>query len=159
MTVPPFFEKSNADVVAWEQMGFGAPMIMALAQLCGRALVLERQDAEGLSVEAKAILYAARHRGVIEVKGSKDAFEAPERFLTVYVELDQERRLRFRTADPRVNVRFFDGFRELCARGLVMHQLLHEFSLTRFGFEVAERIDEAEVRQILELAVECGLSG
>ena len=66
-----------------------------------------------------------------------DAFSAPARFLAVRVELDEEQWLVFRSReDPAVTIRFLDGFRELCAAGLVMHHLYRDFSLTRAGFEL-----------------------
>ena len=66
---------------------------------------------------------------MLEVKGSNAAYESPSRLLTVFVETDDNTRIRFRdTQDVRQNVRFLDGFRQLCACGLVMHHLFHEFT-------------------------------
>jgi hypothetical protein len=143
---------------SWDDLGNGAPTLIALAELCSRAMAENVVSTENLSPEALAILYAARNRGVIEVKGSNTAYESAARFLTVIVEIDDERRLRFRNnSDPKLNVRFFDGFRELCAGGLVMHHLFHEFSLTRAGFDFATTIDEDDVASLLDEAQMCAL--
>ena len=70
-------------------------------------------------------------RGILEVKGCNTAYESPSRLLTVFVELEDESQIRFRDPrDAQQNVRFLEGFRQLCANGLVMHHLYHEFSLT-----------------------------
>ncbi len=131
-------------------MGVGAPTIMALAELCGRAIVNDAPPAEGLSLEARTILYAARQRGILEIKATNTAFESPERFLTVYVELDTHRQMRFRKADdPRFTIRFLEGFRQLCRHGAVMHHLFHEFSLTTRGFDLAAAIEKAEIATLL----------
>ena len=150
----------NHLIASWEELGAGAPTLIALAQLCCRAMATRTQWTEGLSPEAKAILYAARQRGILEVKASNTAYEAPARFLTVFVELDERRKVQFRTShDPLQNIRFFDGFRQLCGSGLVMHHLFHEFSLTRAGFEFAATIDQKEVQELLDLGRPCDASG
>jgi hypothetical protein len=106
-------------------------------------------------VEARTILFAARRRGVLEIKGTNDAFEAPSRFLAVRVELDTERWLVFRSReDPAITIRFLDGFRELCAAGLVMHHLYRDFSLTKAGFDVASDVPQEEIQELLDLAAE-----
>src|SRR5262249_40581883 len=111
-----------------------------------------------LSPEARCLLYAARNRGVLEVKGSNRAFDAPGRMLAVYVEADAERTLIFRSKDnPAVTIRFLAGFRELCAAGLVMHHIYTEFSLTRDGLELAAAVPAEEVAPLLELATEFGV--
>jgi len=141
----------------WDELGAGAPTVIALAELCSRAMADQVCVTGRLSGEARAILWAARERGIIEVRGNNTAYEAPSRFLTVYVELDEDRRLRFRNrADPAMNIRFFDGFRELCTTGLVMHHLYHEFSLTRAGFEFAATLADEDVRPLIDLGQECG---
>ncbi len=145
---------------SWEDLGRGAPTLIALAELCSRAMAENVISTDSLSPEARAILFAAQDRGVIEVKGSNMAYDSADRFLTVIVELDKERRLRFRnSSEPKLNVRFFDGFRELCAAGLVMHHLFHEFSLTRAGFEYAATIDGDEIQTLLDEAQPCGPGG
>lgn len=144
----------------WDELGAGAPTLVALAELCGRAMADQVLITDGLSEEALAILWAARDRGIIQVKGNNDAYESPARFLSVYVELDAEHTLRFRSrTDPFMNVRFFDGFRELCTTGLVMHHLYYEFSLSRAGFEFAQTIAEQEVDSLIELGEPCGPGG
>ncbi len=144
-------------VVSWSEMGAGAPTLIALAQLCSRALVTGQTATPQLSSEAKAILIAARQRGIIEVKGSNTAYESPSRLLTVYVEIDEMSKIRFRDPrDPKQNIRFLNGFRELCASGLVMHHLYHEFSLTASGFDYAQGIDSEGLEPWLELGQPSG---
>lgn len=145
---------------SWEALGEGAPTLAALAAICARALIAgtEVHDLQSLSQEAKAILVAARQRGVIEVRGVSSAFEAPARMLAVYVEEDETRTVAFRDRQqPEVTLRFFAGFCELCRHGLVLHHLHRDFSLTRGGFEVAKEIPHSEVAELLELATEFGL--
>ncbi len=84
-------------------MGEGGPTLAALAALCARTLAESWETGAAtrtvepnvLSDEAKAILFLAQTRGVIEVRGVKTAFEAPGRLLAIYVEVDeaQDRRL------------------------------------------------------------------
>ncbi len=63
---------------SWEALGNGAPVIVALAQISAEAVVHHSAvSLEQLSPEARAILFAARNRGVVEIKGSHIAFEAP----------------------------------------------------------------------------------
>ena len=143
---------------SWEALGHGAPMLAALAAVCGRAIVQPPTEIGELSDEAKTILYAARNRGVIEVRGVTTAFEAPARLLAVYVEEDEHRTIAFRSREhPEVTVRFFDGFCQLCRAGLILHHLHRDFSLSKSGFELAQRIDRNEVERLLGQATEFGL--
>jgi hypothetical protein len=115
-------------------------------------------DVEQLSPEAKAILVASRDRGVIEVKAVNAAFEAPSRMLAVYVELDEVQTIAFRDRnEPEVTVRFLEGFRVLCQKGLVMHHIHRDFSLTSRGFEIARTISKQEVQPWLDKGTEFGL--
>lgn len=140
----------------WYDLGVGAPTISALAQLCSRAWVSGSVAAEELSPEARAILYVAGRRGILEIKGTNAAYESPSRLLTVFVEMDDDTRIRFRDArDIRQNVRFLEGFRQLCARGLVMHHLYHEFTLTPAGFELAATICPNEIQTLLDFGQPC----
>ncbi len=149
------YTQEGRNLVLWEELGAGAPTLIAFAQLCSQALAANRTEpAERLSDEARAILYAARHRGSIEIKGVNHAFESSERFLTVCVELDLERQLILkRHDDPELTIRFLDGFRQLCASGLVMHHIYRDFSLTRSGFELARTIPREQV-PLLDLLAE-----
>jgi len=143
--------------ISWQAMGAGAPTIIALAQLCGRAVLCETttprsQIMESLPAEAHAILHAAAQRGVIELKSNNLAFDAVERFLAVHVEQAPQQWRVFRTpGDPQQTIRFLDAFRQLCAAGLVMHHLYADFSLTPAGFDVAATIDPATVEPMLAL--------
>ncbi|MCA9223281.1 MAG: hypothetical protein KDA71_23355 [Planctomycetales bacterium] len=142
---------------SWQELGEGAPTLIALAHLCAVAMTREKPLDIELSPEARAILVAARDRGVIEVKGMNQAFEAPERFLAVQIELDEQRMLTFRNREfPEITIRFFNGFRQLCQTGLVMHHLYRDFSLTQAGYELARTIDREEVESLLAQGMEFG---
>ena len=147
---------------SWDALGAGAPVLVALSQLCSNAMVdlnaASPIDVEQLSPEAKAILVASRDRGVIEVKAVNAAFEAPSRMLAVYVELDEVQTIAFRDRnEPEVTVRFLEGFRVLCQKGLVMHHIHRDFSLTSRGFEIARTISKQEVQPWLDKGTEFGL--
>lgn len=147
---------------SWEALGAGAPVLVALAQLCCQAMV-ERSSpkmvsAEGLLPEAKAILFAARQRGVVEVRGVNTAFDPAARLLAVYVELDESQTIAFRDPEsPEITVLFLEGFHQLCELGLVMHHLHRDFSLSAQGFEVARTISQQEVQLWLDKGSEFGL--
>ena len=57
---------------SWDALGAGAPVLVALSQLCSHAMVgldaAKEVAVDQLSAESKAILVAARNRGVIEIK-------------------------------------------------------------------------------------------
>ncbi|MEI8212185.1 MAG: hypothetical protein WCI02_08550 [Planctomycetota bacterium] len=147
---------------SWEALGAGAPVLVALAQLCGQAIVELPVSPVGLLdtllPEAKAILVAARNRGVIELKAVNTAFDPAARLLAVYVELDSVQTIAFRDPEnPEVTVTFLEGIRQLCRLGLVMHHIHRDFSLTRLGFEVARSIDAEEVQPWLAKGTEFGL--
>lgn len=156
MTLEPYPQDHGLSI-GWTELGEGAPTLIAFAQLAADAM--RRPPAEEkLSPEARAILYAAKNRGVIEVKSVNTAFEAPSRFLAVYIELDEERTLVFRNRlQPEITVRFLDGFKQLCQAGLVMHHLYREFSLSSSGFQRAGLIQEEEVADQLSQGQEFGL--
>jgi hypothetical protein len=147
---------------SWEALGAGAPVLVALAQLCSQAMVelpaANPPAAEQLAPEAKAILVAARDRGVIEMKGVNTAFDPAARLLAVYVELDGTQTIAFRDPEnPEVTVSFLEGFRHLCRLGLVMHHIHRDFSLTLLGFQIARTIDRQEVQPWLDKGTEFGL--
>lgn len=150
------YSEDGRQMVLWQELGEGAPTLIGFARLCSDALAANYPEPESaLSEEARAILYLARHRGAMEIKGVNQAFDSSERFLAVCVELDLERTFILkRRDDPELNIRFLDGFRQLCASGLVMHHLLRDFSLTLRGFEVARRIRREDVPLLLPLAEE-----
>jgi len=142
----------------WHELGQGTPTIAGFAWACSRALAAGGNQQIVLSPEAKAILFAARNRGLLEIKASQRAFESPARMLAVYVETDDEQAIFFRAKDnPATTIRFLSGFRELCAAGLVMHQIYQEFSLTREGLELAQTIPQAEVEKLLNLGTTVGI--
>jgi hypothetical protein len=141
----------------WQELGQGAPTIAGLAQVASRAMATGGDKSIQLSPEARCLLFAARQRGVIEIKGANRAFDAPGRMLAAYVETDADHTLIFRSREsPAMTIRFLAGFRELCAAGLAMHHIYTEFSLTREGLELAQTIEAAEVEPILLQAKELG---
>jgi len=141
----------------WTELGQGAPTIAGLAQVASRAMASGGDKNPRLSPEARCVLFAARKRGVIDVKGANRAFDAPSRMLAVYVETDADHTLIFRSREnPTVTIRFLSGFRELCAAGLVMHHIYTEFSLTREGLDLAATIERSEVESLLAFAIEQG---
>ena len=143
--------------VAWSELGHGAPTIAGLAQVASRAMATGGDKNVPLSPEARCLLFAARERGVIEVKGANRAFDATGRMLAVYVESDADHTLIFRSREnPAVTIRFLAGFRELCVAGLAMHHIYTEFSLTREGLELAGTIGQEEVAPLLGQAVVMG---
>src|SRR5436190_2102639 len=125
----PFLGNKDARwAETWQELGEGAPTLASFARLCSLALAGAAQPDRPLSPEAKAILYAARERGMIEVKGANRAFEAPARLLAVHVETGPQQTLIFRNRDkPEVTIRFLAGFRELCEAGLAMHHIYGDF--------------------------------
>jgi hypothetical protein len=152
MTLQPYFDHRPADTTS-EPLGTGTITIWALAQLAARALAGLVPPPDALSPEAKAILFAARRRGMLEIKGSNAAFERSERLLAVHVEQDEDAVLCFRSRrNPRFTIRCLEGFRQLCAAGLVMHHFSGEFSLTEAGFREAARVQQEEVQAILDEA-------
>lgn len=145
---------------SWEALGAGAPMMVALAQLASEAWVKTSppDNAESLSLEAQAILFAARDHGMIEVRAVNSAFEASARMLAVYVEADEERTIAFRDSEkPETTLRFLGGFRELCAAGLVLHHIARDFSIAPVAYQLAKQIDAAAVAPLLDMATEFGL--
>ncbi|TVP94823.1 MAG: hypothetical protein EA381_19680 [Planctomycetaceae bacterium] len=145
---------------SWEALGSGGPTLSALAAVCARAIVdpVPADQLPEFCPEALAILYVARHRGVIEVRGVRTAFEAPGRLLAVYVEEDATRTIAFRNQEsPQVTVRFFEGFCQLCRAGMILHHLHRDFTLSRSGFERAAQIRPEEVAEGIAEATEFGL--
>lgn len=147
---------------SWEALGNGAPMLVALAQLCSERWVNRKPGQQTselqLSPEARAILFAARDRGIIEVRAVNTAFDAAARLLAVYVEMSDERTIAFRDQqNPEVTLRFLEGFRELCDHGLIMHHIHRDFSLAPRAIELARTIAQSEVQSLLDQATEFGL--
>jgi hypothetical protein len=144
---------------SWEALGAGAPTLVALAQICSQALVdVPELDPLQLAPEAKAILYAARTRGIIEIKAVQTAFDVPSRLLAVYVELDEDQTVAFRDrSNPEVTARFLEGFRQLCTQGLIVHHVHRDFSLSATGFALARTVSKKEVDPWLNQATDLGL--
>ncbi len=146
---------------SWEALGNGAPMLVALAQLCSERWVRGSQqptEIDSLSGEAKAILFSARDRGIIEIKAVNSAFDTAARLLAVYVELDDEHTIAFRDSkNPAVTVQFLAGFRELCDHGLILHHIYRDFSLAPAALQLARKIEREQVQYLLDKATEYGL--
>jgi hypothetical protein len=143
----------------WIELGQGAPTLAALASVASLAMATGGDKTIELSREARCILFAAKDRGVLEIKGANRAFDAPGRMLAVYIETDADRTLIFRSRDnPAYTIRFLAGFRELCSAGLVMHHIYTEFSLTRAGLDLAQSVGRDEVSDLLSGASELGLA-
>ena len=151
----PRFKTDDEEGLKWEALGAGAATIMGLARLCGRSMSYFEPLIVELSLESKAILLAAKDRGVVEIAGKKNAFDSVDRFLSVHVEHKPDHFLSFKNkSDPEQTIRFVDGFRRLCLGGFVMHHMHREFSWTVSGFELARTIATDEVREKLSFAVE-----
>lgn len=152
------FPRSHDDpppLLTWSDVAAGAPSIMGFAALAGRAIASGATLQEALTPHASAILFAARERGSIEIKAVKNAYDSAQRLLAVHVELGPERLLAFRSrTEPQFTIAMLDGFRQLCAAGLVMHHLGHDFSLTHAGHQLAATIPHATVVGLLQQAVE-----
>lgn len=146
---------------SWEALGNGAPLLVALAQLCSDSWTKSANreyDLDELSLQAKAILFAARDRGVIEVRAVNSAFEASARLLAVYVEVCEERTIAFRDpTNPAVTLYFLEGFRMLCERGMIIHHIHRDFTLAPQALELAHSISRDDVKEQLDQATEFGL--
>jgi hypothetical protein len=153
MLIPNFSEEPSLEP-SWELLQYGVPTVIGFARLCSAAIARtdgHNATAKSLSAEAWTIAFAARDRGSIELRGNKNAFEAADRFLAVCVAIDDDRRLVFKNkAQPRQTLAFLEGFRQLCASGLVIHHLLFDFSLTTAGFQLADQVELPQVQGLLE---------
>jgi len=139
--------------IDWESMSFGAPTVIGMAQLCSHAMMGPVRSPEELSIEAKAILFLARERGILELRGTNDAFESCERLLTVFIECGDDQSIALKApGNVKQTVKFLEGLRQACQAGLVLHHLQREFSLSALGFDVAEKLSEDELTEILEYA-------
>ena len=145
----------DRQLTLWQELSEGTATIVGLATLCNLAMTGTADPPEELNDFAKAILVAARDRGIMEIRGSKEAFDSTERLLGVCVELSQDEWLMFkRKADPEQTIQFLDGFRQLCLAGLVMHHMMRDFSLTAQGFAAAKELKREDFQKQLAFAVE-----
>lgn len=148
-----FLSEDRRRSMDWDSLSAGAPTVLALARLAAESWVLPARETEGLSVEARAILFLARDRGVIELRATNDAFDSADRLLVVQIETSAEQRVALRTpGDPRGTMKFLEGLRQLCECGLVIHHLQREFSLTGRGFALAESLNQAGLESALQAA-------
>ena len=137
----------------WQDLGHGAPTIIGFANLCSIAMMQSTPDptGEGLSDEALTILVAAAKRGAIDIRADRDSFDSAERFLAVCVEYELDQRILFlKKEDPEQTIRFLEGFRQLCQRGLVIHHMQKDFSLSAPGFELARSVDVEKHQSLLD---------
>jgi len=143
----------------WEALGISVPTISAFAHLCAQS-ILDRsvhQSTHGFEVSdlalsgpAKTILYAAQQTGAFELKVTPRAFRTTERYLALHVQLSDDESLVFQNPDDlKLAVEFLEAFREICHKGLCVHQLHGEFSLNHRGFEAAHSIQKQEVEKWL----------
>lgn len=147
---------------SWEALGNGAPTLVALAQLCSERWVRGASaaglDELELPPESLTILFAARERAIIELRAVNSAFDTAARLLAVYVEMSEERTIAFRDQErPENTLRFLEGFRVLCDRGLIIHHIHRDFSLAPQAIDLAQDIEQAEVQTWLDMATEFGL--
>ncbi len=94
---------------SWNELKDGAPTIMGLANLCGRAIANPKDQCQldQISDEAKTILVVACQRGTIDIRSNRDSFDSADRFLAVCVEYDLDQRLLFLNKEnPKQTVRF-----------------------------------------------------
>lgn len=152
-------ENRPTESLVWEDLTNGVPTIAALAQLCSGVLADPQAAASyssNLTPESSAILHVAANTGSISIRGDKNAFEPGERYLAICVEQKDGRRIEFRVQDnPEQTIRFVEGFRRLCKAGLVMHQLMNEFSLTAAGFDFAKQVDADAISNLVEMGRDC----
>lgn len=154
MSLPRHAEEP-APLLTWADVASGAPSIIGFAALASRAIANNGPPPVALSLEAQALLFAARERGSLEIKAVKNAYDSSQRLLAVHVELGPERSLAFRSrTSPQFTISMLDGFRQLCAAGLVMHHLAHDFSLTQAGLRAAADVSAEAVAPLLAQAVE-----
>jgi hypothetical protein len=149
----------NQTKLQWEDLNFGAPTIIALANICSHAMSASQTDIERnvsqLSDEAKTILVAASQRGTIDIRASRERVDSVERFLAVCVEHELEQWMLFLDRDkPEQTIRFLDGFRQLCMAGLVIHHLQKDFSLSSSGFDLAKTLNRDDFKELLTFPTE-----
>jgi hypothetical protein len=148
---------------AWDSLGISVPTISAYAYICAHAIfdhaisdTVQRNvsnDDYQLTGPAKTILFLGKHSGSFELKVTPRGFRTTERFLALYVHINEDESFVFQdTNDLRVAIEFLSAFRELCLMGLCLHQLHGEFSLNLRGFEVAHTIQQQEVEPWLSKA-------
>ena len=114
------------------------------------ALCYELDVRPSLSPEAEAILFAARKHGSFELKVTNAAVDPVDRFIAVHVQVAPEELFALRLpGDAAATMRWFEGFRELCAGGFVVHHIDSDFSLTSAGFEKAKSIQPNDVQECL----------
>lgn len=141
----------------WDSLTAGAPTVLALARLASDAWLSPRLDFERLSIEARALLFLAKDRGILELRGTNDAFDSADRLLMVHVELGPERIVVLRTpGNARGTMKFLEGFKQLCEAGLVLHHMQREFSLTERGFELSRTLSASELEGPLQAAQPVG---
>jgi hypothetical protein len=132
----------SSQSINWRELSDGVPTLGGLANLCSRSLAGYLAPVEVLSDEARAILWLARERGVLELQIHSDLYDSSDRLTAVVVELSEQKRWMFkRHAEPRRTIAYLEGLRQLCQNGWVIHQSQREFSLTAAGFAHADSLD------------------
>lgn len=145
----------NAGIAAWQELDHGTAMVCGFAELCRRALISPPEQPvtlDQLSEKSLAILACGRVRGVVDVRGSRDEFDAVDRFLAVCVESEPDRRFLFRRKeDPRQTVEYLEAFAQLCRNGLVLHHLSRDFSFSATGFALANSLSAEQLTSLAEV--------
>lgn len=141
--------------LTWADLVEGTPTVIALAELCSAALARGTPPQGELSLAAKAILFAARQRGCVELKATKNAYDSAQRLLAVHVETSPERMLVLRSRlEPHFTLQMLEAFRELCAAGLILHSHGREFTLTHSAMQLGAGVAPDEVADLLAQGVE-----
>ncbi len=158
MLAPNFGGNEQDATALLKVMNEGYPVVSALAMLSAKAIATgefkANETLDKLTPEAKMLLLVSRVRGTFEVRATKDSFDSTERFLAVCVETEPGVYLVFRRKDqPRQTVRFVEAFAQLCRLGLVIHHQQKEFSLSTFGYEIAEGVSADEIEDLTDFAV------
>lgn len=138
--------KDARPVFHWEDLQQSAPTVMAIAQVCSMAIVQpEPVPPDELTDEARTLLYVGRERGVYELKGDWEAFDASQRLLSVSVEVAEQVHWLFKQPGQiEKTMQFLSGFIEICRCGWMTHQWQREFVLSAEGFAVAGQVQPVE---------------
>lgn len=152
-----FLSEDRRRSMDWDSLTAGAPTVLALARLASEAWVEPMLELEKLSVEARALLYLARDRGILELRGTNDAFDSAERLLMVHIEVGPERVVVMKTpGNARGTMRFLEGLKQLCQAGLIVHHMQREFSLSERGFEASRSLSATGLEEALQAAQPVG---
>ena len=141
----------HQSTMVWEDLINGNPTLVGLAHLCSQAMTRPEKDLpplEQLNQEAQTLLFLGLESGAFSIRANRDSFEPADRFLAVCIEKNEGKRMEFRCpGNLEQTIRFMDGFRDLCEYGLVMHQVLNEFSFAARGYDFARQVNRESVEE------------